>query len=130
MSTKSDAWFRNMASENNSLWRFCGMKLNPLTNDHLSPMARCGRTKRERNTGYLIGKAMGVKAPVTVTFTRYSVGVIDDDNLPACFKAIRDGIADAAGVDDGPNGGITWRYQQEKVSRGCYGFSVELSAAF
>jgi crossover junction endodeoxyribonuclease RusA len=39
---------------------------------------------------------------VTVTFHPPTMGVVaDDDNMKASFKAARDGIADAIGVDDG-----------------------------
>lgn len=36
------------------------------------------------------------------------------DNLPAAMKPIRDGIADALGIDDGSDR-IEWRYEQEKT---------------
>lgn len=37
----------------------------------------------------------------------------DGDNLQSAFKAIRDGIADALGIDDGSDR-LTWEYRQEK----------------
>ncbi len=37
----------------------------------------------------------------------------DGDNLQSAFKAIRDGIADALGIDDGSDR-LTWEYSQEK----------------
>lgn len=37
----------------------------------------------------------------------------DDDNLQSGFKAIRDGVAKALGIDDGSDR-IEWRYEQAK----------------
>jgi hypothetical protein len=39
---------------------------------------------------------------------------LDDDNLRACFKAVRDEVARWLGIDDGPRGGATWLYAEEK----------------
>jgi hypothetical protein len=51
--------------------------------------------------------------PVTVTLTRVGPRALDDDNLAGSFKAVRDGVADALGVDDGSNE-IQWFYNQKK----------------
>lgn len=50
----------------------------------------------------------------------------DDDNLRSAFKAIRDGIADAIGIDDGSKG-IRWEYAQERRggSLGCVAVKIE-----
>lgn len=48
------------------------------------------------------------------TLVRHGPRFLDDDNLHGAFKAVRDGIADAFGVDDGPKGGVTWEYAQVK----------------
>ncbi len=57
-----------------------------------------------------------LKMPLTVTMIRVSPRLLDDDNLAGAFKNIRDGIADAFGVDDSPSGPITWAYRQHKGS--------------
>lgn len=46
----------------------------------------------------------------SVTLMRYGVRLLDDDNLAGAFKAVRDGIADALGVNDGK---IPWHYDQQ-----------------
>ena len=53
---------------------------------------------------------------ITVTLTRVSPGTMDTDGLAASFKGIRDGIADAIGIDDG-DPRITFKYAQEKSKR-------------
>jgi hypothetical protein len=49
----------------------------------------------------------------TVTLTRISPRTLDDDNLASGFKAVRDGVADWLGIDDGDKR-LTWRYAQRK----------------
>jgi crossover junction endodeoxyribonuclease RusA len=47
-------------------------------------------------------RAFPERPAVTITFHPPKQGVVaDDDNMKASFKAARDGIADAIGVDDG-----------------------------
>jgi len=36
----------------------------------------------------------------------------DSDNLAACCKPLRDGIADALEITDGPTGTTAWHYEQ------------------
>ena len=45
------------------------------------------------------------------TLTRVAARKLDDDNLSASFKAVRDQIAEAAGLDDG-DARWTWLYAQ------------------
>jgi hypothetical protein len=51
--------------------------------------------------------------PAVVTLTRVSAGVMDDDGLAASQKGLRDGIADALGVNDG-GPFVRWQYRQRK----------------
>ena len=50
---------------------------------------------------------------IVVTITRMG-RTLDSDNLASACKAIRDGIADALGIDDG-DARIEWRYAQGKA---------------
>lgn len=61
--------------------------------------------------------------PVVVTITRLGPRRLDDDNLAAACKAVRDEIADAFKVDDG-SPLYTWRYEQRI---GPYGVDVDIS---
>lgn len=49
--------------------------------------------------------------PCIVTLTRVAPRKLDDDNLASGFKALRDGIADRFGVDDG-DPRIRFKYDQ------------------
>jgi len=66
--------------------------------------------------------------PLSVRFTRIAPRLLDaGDNDAASFKAIRDGLCDAAGLDDGPKGGVSWLYASRKTAKGeVAGFLVEV----
>lgn len=51
--------------------------------------------------------------PLAISFVRVGKKDLDSDNLQSSMKAIRDGVADALGINDGDKR-ITWDYQQEK----------------
>lgn len=52
--------------------------------------------------------------PLLVTFTRLAPSKgLDDDNLRGALKAVRDGMADALGIDDA-DPRVTWEYGQER----------------
>lgn len=52
--------------------------------------------------------------PLAVVLTRVGARPLDNDNLATSCKAVRDGIADALGVDDGDEEACTWDYKQRK----------------
>jgi hypothetical protein len=61
---------------------------------------------------------------LVITLTRIGPGTLDsEDNLSAGFKAVRDGIADALGVND-RHPRLRWFYGQERAGRGVYGSRV------
>lgn len=95
-------------------------------------MQRSRRVRNERQTArVMVISTLAVCAvglPCVVTLTRISPGIADDDNLQGAAKAIRDGIADALGVNDNDSR-IEWRYAQEKCKRGEFGMRVEICAA-
>lgn len=83
--------------------------------------AKARRVKTERTlTATLTAQAtrQGCPMPCTITLTRHGSGKrMDGDNLQACFKGVRDGIAECLGVDDN-DPRIEWRYAQESCKRG------------
>lgn len=93
-----------------------------------------GKVKRQRNGAHT---AMKAKLPsalraqllreserLVITLTRLAPGRLDhEDNLTAGFKAVRDGIADALGVND-RHPTLRWFYAQELTGRGVYGCRV------
>ena len=58
-------------------------------------------------------RGVTVSLPVTITLTRVGGRQMDSDNLGSSAKGVRDGIADALGVDDGSSE-ITWVYAQRR----------------
>jgi hypothetical protein len=93
--------------------------------DHWAQKSR--RTKSQRHAAYAlcIGplKEFEIVWPVVVTLTRLGHRNLDDDNLAGAFKAVRDGIADALGKDDGSRF-IQWHYTQ---ARGDAGIRIQIA---
>jgi hypothetical protein len=52
-------------------------------------------------------------AALVCVLTRMGVRKLDDDNLAGALKSVRDGVADALGIDDGSEL-VRWEYRQEK----------------
>lgn len=74
--------------------------------------------KHRRDAALLCGMSAshrllnGVRARgATITLVRVGARRIDDDNLAAAFKAVRDGLADALRIDDGSRL-LRWSYDQ------------------
>lgn len=78
---------------------------------------RAARAKLHRTTVWAGLRQVDVfprlMGPVIVTITRVAPRELDDDNLAAGAKSVRDGVADWLGVDD-RDPRITWRYAQER----------------
>lgn len=98
-------------------------------NTRCSPMARARRVKMQRETATWNMRAMNQARRwldddrVVVLLRRLAPSNgLDDDNLRSALKAIRDGLADGLGVDDG-DPSVTWEYDQR---RGPYGVEVEI----
>jgi crossover junction endodeoxyribonuclease RusA len=100
----------------------CPMTLPSCANLREHWTARSARAKdhRQRGSMYTAGYCRNyVELPLkigqraTVTLTRIAPRRLDSDNVASAFKAFRDGVADALGIDDG-SPMIEWRYSQEK----------------
>jgi len=64
-----------------------------------------------------------------ITLTRIAPRRLDPgDNLNSSMKAVRDGIADALGIDDG-DARLTWKYAQRKGNPKEYAVEVEVENA-
>jgi len=88
------------------------------TNMREHHMARHRRRKAQRQAAGLVMigalRAEGIKAPCCVQLTRVAPSNgLDGDNLVSSLKAVRDGVADALGLDDA-DPSITWTYRQER----------------
>lgn len=77
---------------------------------------RAKRAKGQRTAAYvntLVAGAKHIALPAVVTITRVAPRALDCDNLASSQKHIRDGIADALGIDD-RDPRVTWAYRQRK----------------
>lgn len=103
---------------------------NAIRREHWSKGHR--RVKKERAAVALVLSNQRelptvLKEAVTVTLTRCSVRRLDDDNLVASMKAVRDEVAAWLGVDDGDER-VMWRVEQRKTSRAQQGTIVRVEA--
>jgi hypothetical protein len=97
---------------------------------------RARRFRKQREAARILVRAAragerGAPGPVTrdqplaITLTRIGQRALDSDNLAGALKAVRDGVADALGMDDG-DPRLVWRYAQRKGRRGEYSVLVEI----
>lgn len=89
---------------------------------------RAARTKAQRRKAQSLcaAPAAAVGLPVAVTLTRIAPSSgLDDDNLRGALKAVRDGVADAFGLDD-RDGRIQWAYGQARGKD--YGVRIDMEA--
>jgi hypothetical protein len=91
-----------------------------ITNRREHWAVRAKRAKAQRTAAFLLWRSHSSwsaaahhrQVGCVVTLTRFGGRKLDDDNLRSALKSIRDGIADAIGLDDG-DGRIEWRYAQD-----------------
>lgn len=81
------------------------------------------RAKAHREAGFLCAPRE-FALPCRVTLTRIAPRMLDDDNLVAGMKNVRDGIAARLKVDD-RDPCIQWCYAQERGKPKYYGVRVE-----
>lgn len=81
---------------------------------------KASRAKKQRaDTYYCCIKEFGPhikldkNIKIRVYLDRRASRKLDDDNLASAFKAVRDGVADYLGIDDGDER-ISWIYDQGK----------------
>jgi crossover junction endodeoxyribonuclease RusA len=83
--------------------------------DHWRVKAK--RVKAHRTTTQtMLRSAYGAPSwagPLVITLTRIGPRDLDTDNCIGGFKAMRDGIADWLGINDGDKA-ATWNYEQER----------------
>jgi len=95
---------------------------------HWAAKAKLTRDQRTRTRMSLaaVAQSFGVEVlPVTVVLTRIAPRRLDGDNLQSGFKAVRDGVADWLGVDDGSSL-IDWQYAQRSGGSGVYKVEIEV----
>ena len=89
--------------------------------------AKARRSQEQRQAAYLIttSEMHGIDVdeitrPIVIKFVRVGKRNLDGDNLSRSFKAIRDGVCEAIGIDDGAEC-LRFVYAQK---RGDYGVEV------
>jgi hypothetical protein len=80
--------------------------------EHWSKKAERAKSQRQQVKLYLLSRPRPM-LPCTVKLTRLSPMKLDTDGLARSQKAVRDEIARWIGVDDSPDSGVTWLYDQE-----------------
>ena len=80
--------------------------------DHWSKKARRAKGQRLMARLLTLSNLSKKLERYVVTLTRIGKRKLDTDNLARSMKAIRDGIADAIGVDDGDER-LRWEYEQK-----------------
>ena len=78
-------------------------------------------TKEQRTGAYFLTihemqKRSYILPVEAVSLCRFGPKKLDDDNLRGALKAIRDGVSDALGIDDGDSR-VRWEYDQEAGSK-------------
>jgi hypothetical protein len=95
---------------------------------HWAAKARLTKSQRQKTKNALaaVAQSFGVEVlPVTVVLTRIAPRQLDGDNLQSGFKAVRDGVADWLGVDDGSSL-VDWQYCQRSGGPKVYKVEIEV----
>lgn len=81
--------------------------------EHWAVKSKRNRLQRESARIATIAALRGgiFHPPATITIERVGKRNLDSDNLAISAKAVRDGIADALGIDDG-DARLDWQYRQ------------------
>jgi hypothetical protein len=79
--------------------------------------------------------AMAMKAyrpagPWRVVITRIAPRPFDGDNMQGAAKGVRDGVADAFGIDDKDGGQVWWGYDQRRGKPREYAVTITVLPAF
>lgn len=92
---------------------------------------RANRAKQHRTLAWAELRAVDpgrkLLGKVCVTLTRIAPRALDDDNLRASLKHVRDGVADWLGVDD-RSPLVEWRYGQAKAGVRQYAVRIQVEA--
>lgn len=108
------------------------VRLVSLLNARENWRAKAARAKAQRSTArnamFQIRDAVPNAFSLRVTITRIAPRELDDDNLAGSGKHVRDGIADALGIDD-RDPRVKWLYAQRKGKPREYACHVRIEVA-
>jgi hypothetical protein len=94
---------------------------------HWAVKAKLAKSHRSKAFSALASVAAPPAPPCTLVLTRIAPRALDGDNLQSAFKAVRDGVADWLGVDDGHKD-LDWQYNQRKDGPKVYAVEIEVIA--
>jgi hypothetical protein len=103
------------------------LKTDTGPNARLHYMARSRRVKQQRATVAMFVRA-AVKFPpenIHALLVLICPNEVDSDNVQGRLKAVRDGVAQALGINDRSKR-FTWEYAQERCTRGRFGVRIRL----
>jgi hypothetical protein len=84
----------------------------PNVREHWAVRAKRAKSQRSVARTKTAEAMRGVKlASAIVLLNRFGARKLDSDNLPAALKSVRDGVADAIGIDDGDDA-VVYEYGQ------------------
>ncbi len=95
--------------------------------EHWRPRQRRAKAQRTTVHTLLRQRLFGMSLPVRVELVRIAPRELDTDNLQGAFKHVRDGVADALGVNDRDKR-VAWTYEQRKGRPKQYGISIAVIA--
>jgi hypothetical protein len=94
---------------------------------HWAVKAKLVKSQRQKAFNALASVAAPPPLPCTIVLTRVAPRALDGDNLQSGFKAVRDGVADWLGVDDGSQL-LDWQYRQRSNGVKTYRVEIEVIA--
>jgi hypothetical protein len=84
-----------------------------------------GRSKAHRAAAFRgLPSICPVRAPIIVVLTRVATHCLDSDNLARALKAVRDGVSDWLGIDDGDESRVVFLVQQRKAQIHAVGIEI------
>jgi hypothetical protein len=89
---------------------------------------RWKRAKEQKAAAFWGGLRSGCRPasfPARVTITRVAPGTLDSDNLVGSAKHVRDGLAEAMGINDN-DPDVEWCVEQRKGKRGEYRVEIRI----
>jgi hypothetical protein len=108
---------------------FLPLRTVSLTNqrEHWSKRSKRANTHRNITAAKCrFAGAASLAPPLRVELVRCAPRILDDDNICGALKNVRDGVADALGIDDGDSR-VEWAYAQEKTTKAATGVRVRIS---
>lgn len=102
-----------------------------LTNARTHWAVKANRAKTERATTRSLwqiakGRELEQSESADVTITRIAPRELDDDNIRAAGKSVRDSLADCLGLRSDRDPRVTWHYKQRKGKPKEYAVLVEV----